>query len=125
MRRRTAACVALVLGLVGIGATASETTARATLAIQADAEARPQPSLRLFRTWLAAFNRGDPLGYERFLAHNFPSQIVRSTHDMGLRDFTGGFVLRKLGRVSATRASGWVQERDSDQFVRFVLEVSA
>jgi CubicO group peptidase (beta-lactamase class C family) len=44
---------------------------------------------------------------------------------MGLRDFTGGFVLRKLGRVSATRASGWVQERDSDQFVRFVLEVSA
>jgi CubicO group peptidase (beta-lactamase class C family) len=124
MRRRTVVCAALVLGLIGIGATASETTARATPA-QADAEVRPQPSLRLFRAWLTAFNSGDPVRYERFLARNFPSQLVRSTPDLGLRDFTGGFVLRKLSRVSATRASGWVQERDSDQFVRFVLEVSA
>ncbi len=44
---------------------------------------------------------------------------------MGFRDFTGGFVLRKLEPVSVTRASGLVQERDSDQFAHFVLDVSA
>ena len=43
---------------------------------------------------------------------------------MGLREFTGGFDLRKLGRASATRVSGWLEERDSDQFVSFTMWVS-
>ena len=44
---------------------------------------------------------------------------------MGFRELTGGFALRRVGRVSTTRVSGWVQERDSDQFARFALTVSA
>jgi CubicO group peptidase (beta-lactamase class C family) len=107
------------------GAEAGETTAGATPTVQWVAEVRPQPSLRLFRAWLAAFNSGDPSRYWRFLARNFPSRAPMFLPDMGFRDGTGGFVLRKLGRVSATRVSGWVQERDSDQFGRFVLTVSA
>ena len=107
------------------GAEAGETTARATPTVQGAAQVRPQPSLRLFRAWLAAFNSGDPTRYWRFLARNFPSRAPVFLLDMGFRDGTGGFVLRKLERVSATRVSGWVQERDSDQFGRFVLTVSA
>ena len=95
-------------------------------AVQSAAEARRQPSLRLFRAWLAAFNSGDRTRYARFLERNFPSRTPPMwLGDVGLREITGGFELRKVGRVSATRVSGWVQERDSDQFARFVLRVSA
>ena len=31
----------------------------------------------------------------------------------------------RLGRVSVTRVSGWVEERDSDQFASFTMSVSA
>ncbi len=89
------------------------------------AEARQQPSLRLFRAWLAAFNSGDRSRYAKFLKRNFPTWAPLIDRDLGLREFTGGFALRKVGRVSATRVSGWVEERDSDQFVTFMMWVSA
>jgi D-alanyl-D-alanine carboxypeptidase len=89
------------------------------------AEARRQASLRLFRAWLAAFNSGDRRRYARFLRRSFPSRVHLLNPEMGFRELTGGFALRKLGRVSPRRVSGWAQERDSDQFVRFVLTVSA
>jgi D-alanyl-D-alanine carboxypeptidase len=116
-------CTALVPALAG--AEAGEATRRATPTVQAAADARPQPSLRLFRAWLAAFNSGDRGRYTTFLERNFPSRVPIWLHDMGFRDITGGFELRRLGRVSATRVSGWVQERDSDQFARFSMSVSA
>ena len=97
----------------------------AGVAVQGAADARPQPSFRLFRAWLAAFNRGDRTHYAKFLERNFPSRVVWLLPDMGFREFTGGFELRRVGRVSATRVSGWVQERDSDQFARFALKCSA
>jgi CubicO group peptidase (beta-lactamase class C family) len=99
------------------------TAARA--AVQSAAEARRQASHRLFNAWLAAFNSGDRERYAKFLAKHFPSRVPLLGPEMAFRDFTGGFALRKLQRVSATRVSGWVQERDSDQFARFVLTVSA
>jgi CubicO group peptidase (beta-lactamase class C family) len=95
-------------------------------AVESTAEARRQPSLRLFRAWLAAFNSGDRTRYARFLERNFPSRTPPMwLGDVGLREITGGFELRRVGRVSATRVSGWVQERDSDQFARFSMSVSA
>jgi CubicO group peptidase (beta-lactamase class C family) len=100
-----------------------ESTRREPLATAV--EARQQPCLRLFRGWLAAFNRGDRGRYKSFLARNFPSRVSWLLPDMAFREFTGGFDLRKLAKVSATRCSGWVQERDSDQFARFTVRVSA
>ena len=100
-------------------------SAAAGSAVLSAADARQQPSLRLFRAWLAAFNSGDRPRYATFLKRNFPSWAPLIDRDLGLRELTGGFDLRKVGRVSATRVSGWVQERDSDQFVSFVLWVSA
>jgi CubicO group peptidase (beta-lactamase class C family)/pimeloyl-ACP methyl ester carboxylesterase len=44
---------------------------------------------------------------------------------MAFRDYTGGLTLRRVLHLSAMRVSGWVQERDSDQFARFELTVSA
>jgi CubicO group peptidase (beta-lactamase class C family) len=105
------------------GADSGERTA-ARAAVPGAAEARRQPSLRLFRAWLAAFNSGDRRRYATFAALHFPLHRRVSDAVMGFRDMTGGFVLRRLERVSARRVSGWVQERDSDQFVRFVLTVS-
>ena len=125
--RMSIAALALVaaVAIAATTATAGRTAAHATPTAQAAAEARPQPSLRLFRAWLAAFNSGDSVRYASFLARNFPSHVALQFQDMGLRDLTGGFVIRKLHRVSVTRVSGYVQERDSDQFVNFVLTVSA
>jgi CubicO group peptidase (beta-lactamase class C family) len=105
------------------GAELGKNTA-AGAAVPGAAEARPQPSLRLFRAWLAAFNSGDRRRYATFTARSFPLHRRLLDGVMGFREMTGGFALRRLERVTARRVSGWVQERDSDQFVRFVLTVS-
>jgi len=42
---------------------------------------------------------------------------------MAFRRMTGGFDLRKIEESSATRMSGLVQERSSDQFARFAMVV--
>jgi D-alanyl-D-alanine carboxypeptidase len=107
-----------------VGTELGERTA-AGAAVESTAEARQEPSLRLFRAWLAAFNSGDRTRYTKFLKRNFPTWAPLIDRDMEFRGFTGGFDLRKLGRVSKTRVSGWVQERDSDQFASFVMSVSA
>ena len=126
MRRRSIAALAVV-ATVAIAATTTTAgqTAPATPTSQGAAEVRPQPSLRLFRAWLAAFNTGDQERYGRFLARSFPSRRPQQLADLALRDMTGGFVLRRVGAVSARRVSGWVQERDSDQFVLFRMDASA
>ncbi len=129
----TSRSIRAVLGLALVVATAAAPAAsepRAATdqrapAAQGTAEARQQPSVRLFRAWLAAFNSGDRARYARFLKRNFPTWAPLIDRDLGLREFTGGFDLRKLGRASATRVSGWVEERDSDQFVNFTMWVSA
>jgi D-alanyl-D-alanine carboxypeptidase len=113
----------LALPALARGGSGERTPAAAV--VQSAAEARPQPSLRLFRAWLAAFNSGDRERYATFLARNYPSLLSKLDLEMGFRDFTGGFVLRELERVSVTRVSGWVQERESDQFAHFLLDVSA
>jgi D-alanyl-D-alanine carboxypeptidase len=107
------------------GAREAERKAATAPAARTAAERRQPPSLRLFREWLAAFNSGDRTRYAKFLKRNFPTWAPLIDHDMGLRDLTGGFDLRKLlGRVSATQVSGWLQERDSDQFASFAMYVS-
>src|SRR5208282_3108804 len=89
------------------------------------AAARALPSFHQFSAWLAAFNTGDQAQYRQFLANNFPSRVTDLDQDMNFRSRTGGFEFRKLEQGSATRVSGLVQERDSDQFARFSLEVEA
>ncbi len=125
---RAALGLTLVVAATAAAPAASEpraATDQRAPAVQGTAEASQQPSLRLFRAWLAAFNSGDRTRYAKFLKRNFPTWAPLIDRDLGLREFTGGFDLRKVGRVSATRVSGWVEERDSDQFVSFTMWVSA
>ena len=96
-------CAALVPALAG--AEAGQSTARAAPTVQRAAEAKPQPPLRLFRAWLAAFNSGDRARYAKFLKHNWPTWVWLIDRDLGLRQVTSGFTLRKVGGTSATRVS--------------------
>ena len=85
--------------------------------------ARTQPSTHQFFAWLAAFNSGDRAQYLRFLQNNFPNRVSGVNQDMEFRANTGGFEFKKLEQASPTRAGGLLEERDSDQFARFTLEV--
>ena len=85
--------------------------------------ARTQPSTHQFFAWLTAFNSNDRAQYLRFLQNNFPNRVSGLNQDMDFRANTGGFEFKKLERASPTRASGLLQERDSDQFARFTLDV--
>jgi len=81
------------------------------------------PAAKQLQAWLAAFNSGDRAQYRQFLENNFPTRVSDLDQEMNFRARTGGFECRKLEQASATRVSGLVQERDSDQFARFTLEV--
>ena len=127
----TGRSIRVVLGLaivvaatVAAPAASEPRSAVANLDGQAAAARKPH-SLRLFQAWLSAFNCGDRARYATFVKRNWPTWIWLIDRDLGLREFTGGFTLRKVAQASATRASGWVQERDSNQFVSFTMWVSA
>jgi CubicO group peptidase (beta-lactamase class C family) len=81
------------------------------------------PAGEQFSTWLLAFNSGERARVEevRKLFKNPPGPNVDG--DMAFRRMTGGFDLRKIEESSATRMSGLVQERSSDQFARFAMVV--
>lgn len=81
------------------------------------------PAATEFSAWLSAFNSGDRAAYSDFLQKNFPSRAKFIDQDLNFRETTGGFVLRKVEESSATQIVALMQERDSDQFARLVLEV--
>ena len=87
--------------------------------------ARTQPSTHQFFAWLTAFNSNDRAQYLRFLQNNFPNRVSSLNQDMDFRANTGGFEFKKLEQASPTKAGGLLQERDSDQFARFNLDVEA
>jgi CubicO group peptidase (beta-lactamase class C family) len=81
------------------------------------------PAGRQFRGWLQAFNSGNPEEVRKFAEVNRPSSVKNLGGLLQFRDQTGGFDLRKVEESSATRVTGLVQEKHSDQFARFVVEV--
>jgi CubicO group peptidase (beta-lactamase class C family) len=127
-----ALAASLVLAVAACGSDDGAKSAGPVAATDAEAEAREQPSFRQFSAWLDAFNSGDRERYRTFLEHHYPT-LVRTTsldpeatldQEMGFRELTGGFELRKLEEVSPTNVSGLLQERNSDQFARFELGVA-
>ncbi|HZV86841.1 MAG TPA: serine hydrolase domain-containing protein [Candidatus Binatus sp.] len=78
-----------------------------------------------FSAWLSAFNSGGKAELEKFRSH-FEKPEEHKVDDMlGFRQQTGGFELKKIEESGATKLTGLVQERDSDQFARFSIEVAA
>jgi D-alanyl-D-alanine carboxypeptidase len=83
------------------------------------------PAGEQLSAWLAAFNSGDRGQMEEILAH-FKDRGDREVNGMlGFRQGTGGFDLKKIEESAPLRISGLMQERDSDQFARFTMDVEA
>ncbi len=91
----------------------------------ADVEIPKTPAGEQFSAWLAAFNSGDRAELEKFRSHFDKPDEHKVEGMLGFRQQTGGFELRKIEESSATKLTGLVQERDSDQFAKFTLEVEA
>jgi CubicO group peptidase (beta-lactamase class C family) len=91
--------------------------------------AQPQfpdtPAARQFAAWLTAFNDPDPAAFQRFSEKNFPKRQGDNDQDREFRKQTGGFEFIKPEQSAATRFTGLVKERNSNQYARFEIEVEA
>jgi D-alanyl-D-alanine carboxypeptidase len=77
-----------------------------------------------FAAWLKAFNNADRAQIAEFQKHlKNPPPGPGVEGALGFRRMTGGFELRKIEESTPTRITGLVQERGSDQFAQFILEV--
>ena len=81
------------------------------------------PAGEQFTAWLKSFNSGDRAQIEEFVS-NFKDPSGHEVNGvLGFRQQTGGFDLKKIEESAPTRIGGLVQERDSDQFARFTMDV--
>ena len=77
------------------------------------------------KAWLEVFNAGDAEKHKEFLRKNAPTRLDRADREMGIREMSGGFDVKKVEESTPTKIVSLVQERASDQFVRFTVEVDA
>ena len=94
-------------------------------ACQAQTEFPNTPAGNQAKAWLNAFNAGDADKYKEFVRNNFPARAQRADQDLGFRERTGGFDLKKVEESTPTKMVALVQERMSDQFARLTIEVDA
>jgi D-alanyl-D-alanine carboxypeptidase len=91
----------------------------------AQAQFPDTPAGNQAKAWLEVFNAGDAEKHKEFLRKNAPSRLDRAEREMGLREMTGGFDVKKVEESTATKLVALVQERVSDQFARLTVEVDA
>ena len=77
------------------------------------------------KAWLEVFNAGDAEKHKEFLRKYAPTRLERADREMALRAMSGGFDVKKVEESTPTKLVALVQERASDQFVRFTVEVDA
>jgi D-alanyl-D-alanine carboxypeptidase len=94
-------------------------------ACQAQTEFPNTPAGNQAKVWLDSFNAGDAEKHKEFLRKNAPTRLERADREMGLRAMSGGFDIKKVEESTPTKMVALVQERASDQFVRFTIEVDA
>lgn len=83
------------------------------------------PAAHQFSAWLQAFNSGDRATILKFMEANHPERAPHIDQIMNLRERTGGFDFKKVEESTATNFIGILQERNSDTFVRIVVQVQA
>jgi D-alanyl-D-alanine carboxypeptidase len=122
--RNPAGTILLALLLVAVSraqdAPAPESPPRRLNAVEAEA-ARAGAPFRLFTAWLDALNSADASRQKQFLEVHYVKGPAESL--IRLRENSGGLELRALDEATATRIAGLVQERNSDNFLRFAVEV--
>jgi D-alanyl-D-alanine carboxypeptidase len=83
------------------------------------------PAGEQFSAWLAALNSGDRAQMEEILRH-FKDRGDREVNGMmRFQKQTGGFDIKKIEESAPLRIGGLLQERNSDQFARFTMDVEA
>jgi hypothetical protein len=95
----------------------------APLTLTAQVQLPDTPAVHQLSAWLVAFDSGDRAVLLAFLQKNFPARAAEIDDEMGFREQTGGFDLRKAGDCGVTKCTAILQERDSDQFGRIVVDV--
>jgi D-alanyl-D-alanine carboxypeptidase len=83
------------------------------------------PAGRQCAAWLESFGHGDKDAYRSFLEKNYPDRLKDLDRDMDFRHMTGGFDFKKVEESTPTKLTALVQERQSDQMARLVIEVEA
>ncbi len=114
--------------LIALTLAALSLTVRAASTAQAPSSTAEIPKTAAgeqFSAWLAAFNSGDRAELEKFRSHFDKPEEHKVEGILGFRQQTGGFDLKKIEESNTTKLTGLVQERDSDQFARFTMEVEA
>jgi len=87
------------------------------------AEIPKTPTGEQLSAWLAAFNSGDRAELEKFRSHFANPEEHKLEGMIAFRQQTGGFDLKRIEESSATKLTGLVQERNSDQIARVTIEV--
>jgi D-alanyl-D-alanine carboxypeptidase len=95
----------------------------ASITLPAQVQLPDTPAAHQLSAWLAAFNSGDRATLLAFLQKSFPARAGEIDGEMGFHEQTGGFEFRKADECAATKCSAILQERDSDQFARIVVDV--
>jgi CubicO group peptidase (beta-lactamase class C family) len=126
MFSRSSAVRKFVLTVLTIAALCLTVRTAGTIQAQSFAAEIPKtPAGEQFSAWLAAFNSGDRAELEKFRSHFDKPEEHKVEGILGFRQQTGGFDLKKIEESNTTKLTGLVQERDSDQFARFTMEVEA
>jgi D-alanyl-D-alanine carboxypeptidase len=114
----------LVLTIALTALTSGARDAQTARGQSAAVEIPKTPPGEQFSAWLTAFNSGEKARLEEF-EQRFADAGHHPANDLVFRKQTGGFDIKKIEESSNTRLMGLVQERDSDQFARFTIEVQA
>lgn len=89
----------------------------------AQAPGLTNPATQQLKNWLAAYDDSDWKIYLSFTQKTFASQPEPMFMYPPFRDLTGGFDLNKIEAETATRVTALIQERNTDQMARMVIEV--
>ena len=113
----------LILAFVLTALTFTDRDAQTAQGQSAAVELPRTPSGEQLSAWMTAFNSGERDQLERFRSHFAKPEDHKLEGMIAFQKQTGGFELKKIEESSATKLTGLVQERDSDQIARVTIEV--
>lgn len=89
----------------------------------AQARTPSHPATEQLKNWLAAYDGSDWDGYLAFVQKSFVTPPEPMLRYPAFRDLTGGFSLKKIEAETPVQVTALIQERDTDQTARIVVEV--
>ena len=89
----------------------------------AEAPASMSLATQQLKNWLAAYDGPDWDGYLAFVQKSFVAPPEPMLRYPAFRNMTGGFVLKKIEAEISVRVTALIQERDTEQMARVVVEV--